>query len=345
MSDLGLYKFGQGLYSDYAALESKDQGQVYFCTDTKQIFVGADEYTKGTKTLSGEPTVATAGNPGTLYAYNGNLYLCSGQVAGGDYVWTRVANVNDMAGSVVSVAAEDGVETASGSAITSSGTIKHSIPSGATTVTDPTANVSAAFGSTFAIQGVATDKFGHVTASNTRTVTMPTETPVTVTAGTAQSETVSTSFVALAAIGMSTAEGATNHDIKYVEKTYTLPSAVTYSVSSVSEGVITLTGSDASSSTAVINGWDSLAKKSDITTVFRYKGTVATVADLQTVSNPQVGDVYQVTAGSSQGSASEYVCTNATSTPTVWEELGTTIDLSAYATTAYVDQRLTWLTF
>ena len=41
----------------------------------------------------------------------------------------------------------------------------------------------------------------------------------------------------------------------------------------------------------------------------------------------------------------EYVCTDATSTPTVWEELGTTIDLSAYATTAYVEDKLTWKTF
>lgn len=341
-----LIQFGQGLYANYAALESKDQYQVYFCTDTHQIFVGASEYTKGTKVLTAEPVDGTtSGDQDRLYAYNGSLYLCT---SASEKTWVRVANVNDTAGTVTSVAAGDGLETADGNAITSTGTISHSIPSGASTVADSISDQTPAFGSTFATIGVATDKFGHVTAVNTHSVTIPTQTAVGVAAGSTATATLTPgqSFTVVTGVAKSSDPSATDHDIVYNTETFTLPADqnVTYEVSSTSEGVITLTGSDASSSTAVINGWDLLAKKSDITTVFRYKGSVSTVADLQNVVDPQVGDVYQVATGP-QGSNCEYVCTNATSTPTVWEELGTTVDLSAYATTAYVEDKLTWKTF
>jgi hypothetical protein len=149
-----LIQFGQGLYANYAALESKDQYQVYFCTDTHQIFVGAEEYTKGTKVLSGVPTTATEGDQDRLYAYNGGLYLCTG-VVDGEYQWTLVAETNLTAGTVSSVGAEDGLETdqAGGAAIQTSGNIKHSVPAGATTYTDDITDASPAFGSTFAIEG------------------------------------------------------------------------------------------------------------------------------------------------------------------------------------------------
>ena len=338
-----LIKMGQGTYNNYAALTSKDQYTVYFCTDTHQIFVGAAEYTKSTKTLSAEPTSSTAGDTGRLYYYNNSLYLCEG-TDGSSYTWTRVANINDVVGSVTSVAADDGLVTADGEAITSTGTIKHAVPTGAATVTDDLSDQTPAFGSTFAIKGVSTDKFGHVVAVNDHAVTIPTQTSVTVGDDTAAPSTLAAgdSFTVITGVSMSTAVGASDHDLIATAKTFTLPDDenITYTISSVSEGVITLTGSDASSSTAAINGWSDLAKKSDISTVFRYKGTVASVEALQNVSNPQVGDVYQIS-----GTDSEYVCVDATSTPTVWELLGTTVDLSAYATTAYVEEKLTWQSF
>lgn len=344
-----LIKFGQGTFADYSALASKSQYEVYFCTDTHQIFVGAEEYTKSTKTLNAVPTTATAGDIGRLYFVNSGdtnsgLYLCSA-FDGTDYTWVRVANINDIAGTVQSVSADDGVETADGNPITVSGTIKHSVPTGASTYVDAMQDQAPAFGSTFAITNVSTDKFGHVTAINEHAVTVPTQTQVGVAAGStsAASLTEGDSFTVITGVARSQEEGATDHDIVYNTTTFTLPTdvEVTYEISSDTEGVITLTGSDASVSTAAIEGWDTLAKKSDLTALFRYKGSVATVADLQNVANPVVGDVYQVATGP-QGSACEYVCLDATSSPTVWEELGTTIDLSAYATTAYVEQRLTW---
>lgn len=344
-------KMGQGLYANYAALTSKDQYTVYFCTDTHQIFVGAEEYTKSTKALNAEPTTSTAGDIGRLYYYNNSLYLCSAESAG-SYTWVRVANVNDMAGSVTSVGAGEGLETdvSGGGAIVSTGSISHSVPSGATTVADDLADQTPAFGSTFAIKGISTDKFGHVIAVNEHAVTIPTQTSVTVDSDTAAGSTLAAgdSFTVITGVGMSTAQGATDHELVATTKTFTLPADqnVTYAISSVSEGVITLTGSDASSSTAQINGWSDLAKKSELASVFRFKGTVTNVSDLPQTAGVEVGDVYCVTNGSGQGTASEYVCTDNTTPGSFhWEELGTTIDLSAYATTAYVDEKMSWQTF
>lgn len=345
---MAFMKMGQGLYANYAALADKDQYSVYYCTDTHQIFVGAEEYTKSTKTLAGVPTTATEGDAGRLYAYNGGLYLCSG-VVNNEYQWALVAETNVSAGTVGSVGAEDGLETdqAAGAPITSTGNIKHSVPSGAAVTTDSIVDQAPAFGSTFAIEGVATDKFGHVTAVNSHTVTLPTETPVTVTDDTPTAETLTpgSTFTVLTGVGMSTAAGATDHDLETAAVTFTLPADTTYSLSSTEEGVITLTDSNAQATTVAINGWDLLAKKSDLTTVFRYKGTVATPAALPQTAGVQVGDVYQVATGP-QGTSCEYVCVdNTTPGSFTWEELGTTIDLSAYATTAYVDDKLSWFVF
>lgn len=346
-----LIKFGQGTYANYAALGSKSQYEVYFCTDTRQIFVGAQEYTKSTQTLAAVPTEATAGDIGRLYyvSTNESLYLCSA-VSGSTYTWIRVANINDIVGTVTSVSAEDGVETADGQPITVSGTIKHSVPTGASTYVDSMTDQTPAFGSTFGITNVSTDKFGHVTAINEHAVTIPTQTQVGVAAGTtaAQSLNEGASFTVITGVSRSEAAGATDHDIVYDTTTFTLPQdvEVTYTISSDTEGVVTLTGSDASSSTALINGWNDLAKKSDITSVFRYKGQVQNVSDLPQTAGVQVGDVYNVVNGSAQGVSSEYVCTDATTPGSfVWEELGTDIDLSAYATTAYVEEKLTWHEF
>lgn len=343
---MALLEFGQGLYASYAALESYDQNKVYYCTDTHQMFVGANEYTKGTKILTAEPTEATAGDTDRLYAYNGNLWLCSGAgETAGTYVWTRVANVNDQSGTITSILIGEGLETASGSTtITTTDTIQHAVPSGASTYTDSLSDQTPAFGSTFAITGVSTDKFGHVTAVNEHTVTVPSETVLAVTPASGTAETLAYGSTFSAITGVEKGDGS--HNLTVTSTVFTVPASddTTYSISSTSEGVITLTDSNANASTVAIDGWDQLAKKSDISAVFKYKGSVATVADLQTVSNPQVGDVYQVVTGP-QGSSCEYVCIDPTTNPLTWEELGTTIDLSAYATTAYVESALSWKNF
>lgn len=341
---MALIQFGQGLYANYAALASKDQYQVYFCTDTHQIFVGADEYTKGTKVLNAEPTSSTEGDQDRLYAYNGSLYLMTGK-DGNEYTWLRVANINDTAGTVTSITAGNGLTTGEGAnPITGAGTISHAIPAGASTVADTITDQTPGFGSTFAIEGIATDEFGHVTGVNEHTVTLPTETPVTIDPQADEAETLAfgSTFAAITGVAV---DATNNHEVETTQTIFTIPQvpdAVTYEISSDAEGVVKLTDSEGNYSTAVIDGWGDLAKKSDITAVFRYKGAVQSVSDLPTVG--EVGDVYQV-----RDTNSEYVCVQASTTDpqadAVWEELGPVIDLSAYATTAYVDDRLSWKTF
>lgn len=82
----------------------------------------------------------------------------------------------------------------------------------------------------------------------------------------------------------------------------------------------------------------SYALKSDISTVFNYKGTVDTYANLPS-SDQVTGDVYIVTNGEGAEDNQEYVWDG-----TAWEALGTTIDLSGYATTASVTQAISTAT-
>jgi len=167
---MGQVNFYAGLFANLPATRSEDT--LYFCTDTHQIFKGAAEYTKGTKVLSAEPDSDTVGDLGRLYSYNGNLYLCTGIDDG--YTYVRVANINDEGGTVTSIEVGEGLTTASGStSVTTTDTIKHAVASGASTYTDDIVNQTPAAGSTFEIEGVSTDKFGHVTAINKHTVTVP----------------------------------------------------------------------------------------------------------------------------------------------------------------------------
>ena len=335
---MALVKFAQGTFAGYSAIAAKDANTLYFCSDTHQIFLGSAEYTKGTYVLDATPTAETVGDAHRLYAYNGNLYLCTGASATpGEYEWIRVANVNDVVGSVTSVDAGEGLETESGSPITSTGSIKHSVPTGAAVTTDPISDQTATFGGTVNVQGVATDKFGHVTGSATHTITMPTETVIDVTnvTGTAETLDPGDSFTVVTEV----AKGDGSHDLTKTAVTFTLPqdANTTYTVASTEEGKITLTPSEGQAQTITINGWDTLAHLSDITAVFKFKGVVADVASLPKTG--KVGDVYHVTAASA-----EYVCIDDTASPVTWEELGSVIDLSAYALSEDVIQRVTGAT-
>lgn len=318
--------FASGTLAQYNA-GTKNANTIYFVTDTNQLFVGPDEYTKSYVTLSATPTTSTVGKIGTLGGYNGNLYACTGYAAG-EYTWVRVANVNDVVGSVTSVAATDGVETADGNPITSTGTIKHSVPAGAAATSDPTVGQDAGLGGSFTVQSVGTDKFGHVNDINTTTITMPDV------VATSDTETISGGV--FTAVSSATVDA--NGDLAVETTTFTIPAGTTYTFETGdTEGCIKVTPSNGSAQNVLVKDWDQLAKLSDITAVFKFKGTVATVADLP-LSDNRRGDVYHVTAGSA-----EYVWTSdsATGTASDWEELGTVMDLSAYALSADVIQRVT----
>lgn len=166
--------FRAGVASDFNKANTKDNNSVYFCTDTKQIFVGGEEYTKGTGVLTSQPNETTQGDDGRLYAYNGNLYLCQ-YVDGTIFNWTRVANVNDTVGNVSSIGVGEGLDTTANSdnPITSTGTIVHAVPEGAQVTEDQLSDSTLEFGQSLSIESVETDKFGHVTSVNVHTMKLP----------------------------------------------------------------------------------------------------------------------------------------------------------------------------
>ena len=77
------------------------------------------------------------------------------------------------------------------------------------------------------------------------------------------------------------------------------------------------------------------AKKSDLTTVYKYRGSVDTYADLP-VNGQTVGDVYNVVAADTANgiNAGDNVAWNGNS----WDNLSGVVDLSAYAKAADVDK-------
>lgn len=221
--------FRYGLKANLPAI--RDLNTLYFSTDTLQLFVGDDEYTKVTEKLSAVPKsgtagVGTPGEHGKLYYYNNSLYLC--EVTGGTtptYTWTIVANINTKNGTVTSVAlkAGTGLSVDSESAITSSGTrtISHAIPTGSTSgTTSPSTVQTPTFGGTFNIPVITTDKFGHVTGKSNTTVKIPSQTSLSKgadTTGSATSLAFGDTFTVM------TDTSVSNHTITDENSAFTLP--------------------------------------------------------------------------------------------------------------------------
>ena len=85
-------------------------------------------------------------------------------------------------------------------------------------------------------------------------------------------------------------------------------------------GNVTITGTKDFTGTLLYDG-EEVATIQDLSTVFRYKGSVETYTDLPT-SGQQVGDVYNV-----NDTGKNYAWSG-----TLWDDLGGTVDLSIYAT-------------
>lgn len=302
--------------TSYKNLQTYDDNTLYFVSDTQQIFLGSIEYTKSIRVLDAQPNAATIGENGRLYVYNGNLYMC--QVAGYTYVWTKIANVNEYEGTVESITAGAGL---TGGTISTNGTIAHAVPAGAGAKTDNLINASPAFGGNFQIAGVSTDEFGHVTSVNLHTVTLPSETNLNVsnTIDTPEALDPSEAFSVVTNIS----KGTGSHDINVTTKQFTLPTDIdtTYIITrGAADGTIKVTPSKGDPYEVEVNGWDQVAKLSDISAVFRYKGAVDTKNDLP--ADAQTGDVYSVT---DEGTQYVYAAESG------WSKFGATVDLTPYA--------------
>ena len=68
------------------------------------------------------------------------------------------------------------------------------------------------------------------------------------------------------------------------------------------------------------------AIKADMSSAFKFKGVVADLTELEAITNPSNGDVYQVTNPGTGKTNAEYAYNGS-----AWVELGTEVDLSGYA--------------
>lgn len=321
--------FKHGTAAQFAAA-TKSADTIYFLTDTKQIFVGDKEYTEAAFILESQPVNGTtAGVPGRLYVYNGSMFMCDSAKN-----WTKVANVNEKNGTVTSLTVGEGLETASGdnNPITSAGTVKHAVAEGAGVHADAGKDQQAAFGGTFDIETVETDKFGHVVGVKTYKVTLPEETAITITqvAGAAKTLAAGEKFSVVTEVE----KGDGSHEVKRTLVEFTLPEDknTTYTLAKgTTDGSLKLVSTDGTEVHAdvVIQGWENVAKKSDLASVFKFQGSVAKEADLPS-EGMEVGYVYHVTE-----SDSEFVYT-----ANGWEELGLTVSLDGYATSEEVTEAL-----
>lgn len=65
--------FARGVSSDFSPATA-NPNTLYFLTDTNQIFLGGEEFSKGVEELSSAPTASLIGVEGKLYIYNNILY-------------------------------------------------------------------------------------------------------------------------------------------------------------------------------------------------------------------------------------------------------------------------------
>lgn len=311
-----LIQIKHGTLAQYNAA-TKNADTIYFITDAKKVFVGETEYTEAVINLDAAPT--GTGITGRIYHYNGTLYIYDGSA------FTKVANYNDKFGTVTGVTAGDGL---TGGTINSAGTIAHAVPA-AQAGTDTAETLG--FAGTFEVKAVKLDAFGHVVGEDKITFTLPTETALTVTKVTGAAKTLAAGDKFTVVTEVEKGDGS--HEIKRTVAEFTLPEDknTTYTLAKgATDGSVKLVSTDGTEVHAdiVVTGWEDLAKKSDLTAVFKFKGSVANEKALP--STAEVGDVYHIT-----DTSSEFVYTE-----NGWEELGITVSLEGYATEEHVADAL-----
>lgn len=295
----------------------KNADTIYFITDAKKVFVGETEYTEAIISLDAAPS--GTGIEGRIYHYNGTLYIYDGSA------FVKVANYNDKFGTVTAVTAGDGL---TGGTISAAGTIAHAVPEAqAGTYTEN----QLALDGTFEVKSVKLDSFGHVVGEDKITFTLPAETAITVTEVKEDAQVLTAGGKFTVVTGVEKGDGS--HEIKRTVAEFTLPEDknTTYTLAKgTTDGSVKLVSSDGTEVHAdvVVQGWADLAKKSDITAVLKFKGSVAAEKDLP--ESATVGDVYHVT-----GTQGEFVYTE-----NGWEELGVTVSLEGYATEEHVTNAL-----
>lgn len=172
--------------------------------------------------------VITAGTYANISCTVGDMLVHDGSA------WVLIPSGDDeQKGTVTSVATGQGL---SGGTITTSGTIKHVD----VTRTDTTSTATGSHGGTVTVvDGITTDTMGHVTAANIKTVTLPSETSVGVTATTGSQLTPA--HAGTVDVVTKVEKGSGSHEVKVTTQKIKLPSETSVKKGTDATAAVTLT--------------------------------------------------------------------------------------------------------
>lgn len=143
-----------------------NENSIYFVSDTKQVYVGSNEYTKSALTLESRPSLETEGE-------EGRIYICLEDGSSYAYIGGRwVVLYDPTVETVKSISAGECV-TCDPNPITFEGTVSHAVPEGAQEIAPDTTPIKLNLGDTFNVKEIQTDKFGHVTGLEEKSITLP----------------------------------------------------------------------------------------------------------------------------------------------------------------------------
>lgn len=157
-------QYRQGTSEDYGKSEH-NPNSIYFLTDTKQIFVGDDEYTTSALIIDHRPTDADKGE-------EGRLYICTEDGSSYVYINNMWLSIFDPDKVISSIASGECI-TCEPDPITSEGTVSHGVPEGAEETKADTTVEQIQLGKPFKVKQVDTDKFGHVVGFSDKEYKVP----------------------------------------------------------------------------------------------------------------------------------------------------------------------------
>ena len=97
-------RFKAGTYANLPA--ERDSSTLYFCTDTQQLFVGTDEYTRRLKTGAGAPSADATGTPTNGFYWDSTNNELYSNING---TWTKIGTVKTMGAATASTAGTAGL--------------------------------------------------------------------------------------------------------------------------------------------------------------------------------------------------------------------------------------------
>ena len=218
---------------------------------------------------------------------------------------------------------------------------KYTHPSYTAITGKPTGNQTPAFGGTATVSQITSDASGHVTGATDRTITIPS----TLSNGTGTAGLIKTTSTVTSNSGY-TACPVISGVPYYKNTTYTLSSfgitataselnaldGITATVTELNycDGVTSNIQTQLNGKASSSHNHSEYALKSDITGLYKYKGSVNTESNLPT--SPSTGDVYNIVNASSYGDKG----TNVAWTGSAWDSLGTTFVITSI-TSAEID--------